>query len=189
MALTYSEMVPLGKSAPAFELRGIDEKTYSLESFKRKNALVVMFLCVHCPYVKAVQERIARIAREFTARGVQFVGINSNDTDQYPEDSIENMRLQAKEMGFEFPYLIDETQEVARAYDAVCTPDLFVFDKDLKLAYRGRIDDNWKDPTKVRRHDLQYALESLLASKPVSQDQIPSMGCSIKWRPSDAQVH
>ncbi|MBI3557501.1 MAG: thioredoxin family protein [Deltaproteobacteria bacterium] len=182
MALTYSEMVPLGKSAPNFKLPGIDGKTYSLESYKGKNAVVVMFICKHCPYVIATQDRIAALARELTPKGVQFIGINSNDTDQYPEDSPENMRLQASAVGFDFPYLIDATQEVAHAYDAVCTPDIFVFDKALKLAYRGRIDDNWKDPTKIRRHDLREALVALLAGKPVSADQIPSMGCSIKWR-------
>ncbi len=182
MALTYSEMVPLGKSAPNFKLTGIDDKTYSLDNFKGKPALVVMFICRHCPYVIATQDRIAALAREYTAKGVQFVGINSNDTDQYPEDSPENMQLQAKEAGFDFPYLIDATQEVGRAYDAVCTPDIFVFDKSLKLAYRGRIDDNWKNPNNIRRHDLQDALDALLANQPVSADQIPSMGCSIKWR-------
>ncbi|MBI3544371.1 MAG: thioredoxin family protein [Deltaproteobacteria bacterium] len=185
MALTYSEMVPLGKSAPKFELVGIDGKTYSLESFKGKSALVVMFICVHCPYVKAVEERLARLARDFSAKGAQFVAINSNDVDKYPEDSPENMQAQAKAHGFEFPYLVDETQEVARAYDAVCTPDIFVFDRNQKLAYRGRIDDSWKDPAKVKRHDLRDALEAVLAGKPASTDQIPSMGCSIKWKSAD----
>lgn len=182
MALTYSEMVPLGKSAPKFSLPGIDGKTYALEQFKGKQALVVMFICRHCPYVVAVQDRLAELAREYQAKGIQFVGINSNDTDQYPEDSPENMQRQATEVGFTFPYLIDETQEVARAYDAVCTPDIFVFDRNLKLAYRGRIDDNWKDPKKVTKRDLRDALEALLKEQPVSGDQIPSMGCSIKWR-------
>lgn len=182
MALTYSEMVPLGKSAPAFKLPGIDGKTYSLEQFKGKQALVVMFICKHCPYVVAVQDRIAALARAFSGRGVQFVAINSNDTEKYPEDSPENMKLQAEQVGFTFPYLFDETQEVGRAYGAVCTPDIFVFDKALKLAYRGRIDDSWKDEKKVTRHDLRDALEALLAGTAVSGDQIPSMGCSIKWR-------
>lgn len=183
MALTYSEMIPLGKSAPAFELRGIDGKTYSSDAFKDGKALVVMFICVHCPYVKAVEGRLAELAREFTSRGVQFVGINSNDTDQYPEDSPDNMRAQAKRLGFEFPYLLDTGQEAARAYGAVCTPDIFVFDRTRKLAYRGRIDDSWKDPTKVKRRDLRDALEAILGGRSISDDQIPSMGCSIKWRP------
>lgn len=182
MALTYSEMIPLGKSAPAFELQGIDEKTYSLDSFKGKKALVIMFICKHCPYVVAVQDRLAALAREFTPAGVQFVGINSNDVENYPEDSPENMKKQAKEVGFVFPYLFDETQEVAKAYGAVCTPDIFVFDHAFKLRYRGRIDDSWKDPKKVARQDLRDALEAVVSQKPVSEDQIPSMGCSIKWR-------
>jgi peroxiredoxin len=182
MALTYSEMVPLGKSAPNFELRGIDGKLHALASFKGKKALVVMFICRHCPYVVAVQDRIAALAKEFTPKGVQFVGINSNDTEKYPEDSPENMKLQAKTVGFDFPYLVDETQEVAKAYGAVCTPDIFVFDQEFKLRYRGRIDDSWKDPTKVSKKDMREALEALVAQRKVSDDQIPSMGCSIKWK-------
>lgn len=182
MALTYSEMVPIGKSAPDFELRGIDGKNYSLKSFTGSKALVVMFICKHCPYVVAVQDRIAKLAKEFTPKGVSFVGINSNDTDKYPEDSPENMKKQAKEVGFIFPYLLDTSQTVAKAYGAVCTPDIFVFDSKNKLAYRGRIDDSWKDESKVTRQDLKLAIEALITGKTVSQDQIPSMGCSIKWK-------
>jgi peroxiredoxin len=182
MALTYSEMVPLGKNAPNFSLPGIDGKTHSLESFAGKKSVVVMFICNHCPYVKAVQDRLAELARDYGPKGVQFVAINSNDTENYPEDSPENMKRQAEEVGFTFPYLLDESQEVARAYGAVCTPDIFVFDRNLKLAYRGRIDDNWKETSKVTRRDLSDALDALLAGTPVSKDQIPSMGCSIKWK-------
>jgi peroxiredoxin len=182
MALTYSEMIPLGKSAPAFKLKGIDGAMYASDDYKSAPALVVMFICVHCPYVKAVEGRLAELSREFGKRGVQFVGINANDTDQYPEDSPENMEAQAQRVGFEFPYLLDESQEVARAYGAVCTPDIFVFNRDRKLVYRGRIDDSWKDIAKVKRRDLRDALEAALAGKPISDDQIPSMGCSIKWR-------
>lgn len=182
MALTYSEMVPLGRSAPAFQLRGIDGKHYSTDDFKNKKALVVMFICKHCPYVVAVQDRLAALSRELSPKGVQFVGINSNDTDKYPEDSPDNMRRQAEEVGFNFPYLIDDTQEVAKAYGAVCTPDIFVFDSTQRLRYRGRIDDNWKDPAKITRRDLHDAIEAVLKGQPVSDDQIPSMGCSIKWR-------
>lgn len=182
MALTYSEMVPLGKKAPSFELNGIDGKTYSLNSFKGKKALVLMFLCRHCPYVQAVQDRIASLAKEYTAKNIQFVGICSNDFVRYPEDSPENLKRQAQEVGFDFPYLVDESQDVARSYGAVCTPDIFVFDSDFKLRYRGRIDDNWKEPKKVFRHDLHEALDTLIAGGEVSTDQIPSMGCSIKWK-------
>jgi peroxiredoxin len=182
MALTYSEMVPLGKSAPAFKLKGIDGKTHSLDGFKGKKALAVLFICNHCPYVKAIEDRLGALARDYAPKGVQFVGINSNDTDRYPEDSPELMRKQAERAGFEFPYLVDDTQEVARAYGAVCTPDIFVFDSGFKLRYRGRLDDSWKDPSKVSREDLRAALDALLAGGAVDADQIPSMGCSIKWK-------
>lgn len=126
MALTYSEMIPLGKSAPSFKLKGIDGKTYSLDQFKGSKAVVIMFICKHCPYVVATQDRLATLAKDFTAKGIKFVAINSNDAEQYPEDGPDGMRQQAEEAGFIFPYLIDETQEVAKAYDAVCTPDIFV---------------------------------------------------------------
>lgn len=182
MALTYSEMIPLGKSAPKFSLSGIDGKTYAHDGFKGKKAVVVMFLCAHCPYVKATQDRIAKLAREYSAKDVQFMGICSNDPEQYPEDAPDGLRRQAREAGFAFPYLVDESQDVARAYGAVCTPDIFVFDKDLRLRYRGRIDDSWKDPSKVARQDLREALDALLAGREVSANQLPSMGCSIKWK-------
>lgn len=182
MTLTYSEMVHLGKTAPSFKLRGIDDDWHSLEDFRGKKAVVVMFICKHCPYVIAVQDRLAALAKKFTPQETQFIGINSNDTDRYPEDSPDNMRAQAQAVGFNFPYLIDDTQEVARAYGAVCTPDIFVFDEEFKLRYRGRIDDNWKDHSKVTRRDLETALEAVLNNKDVSEDQMPSMGCSIKWR-------
>lgn len=182
MALTYSEMVPLGKSAPGFDLLGIDGKRYKLHDFDSKKALVVMFICKHCPYVIAVQDRLAKLARDFTPKGAQFVGISSNDVSRYPEDSPENMREQARKVGFDFPYLIDDAQDVARAYGAVCTPDIFVFGPDRKLKYRGRIDDSWKDESKVQKEDLRVAIEAVLSGSDVSTDQIPSMGCSIKWK-------
>lgn len=185
MALTYSEMIPLGKNAPKFELSGIDGKTYSSSDFKDKKALVVMFICVHCPYVVATQDRIASLAKKFTPKGIQFIGINSNDTDQYPQDAPDNMIKQSKDVGFDFPYLVDDTQAVARSFGAVCTPDIFVFDHNQRLVYRGRIDDSWKDPSKVTQHDLHDALEALVQSKQVSNKQMPSMGCSIKWRPNE----
>ena len=182
MALTYSEMVPLGKTAPAFSLEGIDGKRYTLEHFKGTRALVVMFICKHCPYVIAVQDRLAALAKELSPRGARFIAINSNDTSRYPEDSAENMRMQADQVGFHFPYLIDTTQGVARAYGAVATPDIFVFDGHLRLSYRGRIDDSWKDASKVTSHDLHDAIVALLEGRTVAANQIPSMGCSIKWR-------
>ncbi len=182
MALTYSEMIPLGKSAPDFKLRGIDGRNYSLADFQGAKAFVVMFICKHCPYVVAVQDRLARLAKTYQAKGARFVAICSNDTDAYPEDSIDGLKEQAAKVGFEFPYLIDEQQEVAKAYGAVCTPDLFVFDANSKLRYRGRIDDNWKDESKVSRQELAGALDAILAGVDVNEDQRPSMGCSIKWK-------
>ncbi len=182
MALTYSDMIPLGSLAPSFSLKGIDGKNCNLENFKNKKALVVLFICNHCPYVQATQDRIAALAKEFTKKEVQFVGINSNDLEQYPEDDLAHMKEQAQNVGFIFPYLLDETQEVAKAYGAICTPDTFVFDSQLKLQYRGRIDDNWKDPQKVTRQDLKDALHAILNGTAVTKDQRPSMGCSIKWK-------
>jgi len=185
MALTYSDPVQQGSLAPDFSLKGVDGKSYNLASFRDAKALVVVFMCNHCPYVIAVQERINRLAREYASRGVALIGINSNDTVKYPADNFEAMKARAREQGYVFPYVIDETQEVARAYGAVCTPDLFVFSaskEGFRLTYRGRIDDFWKDESKVSRRDLAAALDAILAGQEPSPEQIPSMGCSIKWK-------
>ncbi len=185
MALTHSQTHQLGTPAPDFRLKGVDGKTYSLKDFSQAKALVVIFMCNHCPYVIAVQERINELAKEYSKRGVALVGINSNDPVQYPSDSFEAMQARAREQGFVFPYLQDESQEVARAYGAVCTPDPFVYENEggqFKLRYQGRIDDNWKDPSAVKRRDLAETLDAILESKPVPSEQIPSMGCSIKWK-------
>jgi peroxiredoxin len=139
-------------------------------------------MCNHCPYVKAVTDRLAELHKVFSGRGVQIFGINPNDPEMYPEDSFENMIKFANEYGLEFPYLVDDTQEIAKAYDAVCTPDIYVYDKDRKLRYRGRIDDNWKDASAVTSRDLFNAIDLLLAGKEIDFKQIPSMGCSIKWK-------
>ena len=182
MALLESTMVPLRTIAHDFKLDGTDGKTYSLNCFANKKVLVIVFMCNHCPYVKAVLERLISLQNQFISHGVQFVGINSNDVIKYPDDSLENMAIIAKEKGFSFPYLIDPSQRIARAYNAVCTPDLYVYGKDRKLAYRGRIDDNWEHPKKVTQQDLKLALENILAGQLVAKEQIPSMGCSIKWK-------
>ncbi|MDP6230821.1 MAG: thioredoxin family protein [Nitrospinaceae bacterium] len=181
MALLNSTMIPLGTPAHDFALEGTDGKTYSLDSFPGRDVLVIIFMCNHCPYVKAVLKRLIDLQNEFSDRGVQLVGINSNDTVRYPDDSLDNMKVLAKENGFPFPYLVDLSQETAKAYNAVCTPDLYVYGKERKLLYRGRIDDNWEHPEKVTRQDLKSALENIIAGQPVSSKQIPSMGCSIKW--------
>ena len=182
MALLESTMPPLGTPANDFLLDGIDGKTHSLESYSEKEILVIIFMCNHCPYVKAVLKRIIALQNEFIDRGVQFIGINPNDATRYPDDSLENMKIIAKENDFSFPYLIDPSQEVAKSYDAVCTPDLYVYGKNRKLVYRGRIDDNWEDSEKVTQQDLKLALENRLSGEAITSKQIPSMGCSIKWK-------
>ena len=205
MALTYSDPVRLGTSAPEFSLLGTDGLHHHLTDFRYAKVLVVAFICNHCPYVQAIQGRLSRLARELRERSVQFVAISSNDTARYPADGLEGMRKQAAEQGFEFPYLLDETQSVARAYGAVCTPDFFVFEQvrpeafreadeesavehyrdSFKLRYRGRLDDSWKDEKAVQQEDLRQAIEALLLGNSHSLDQKeqkPSLGCSIKWR-------
>jgi peroxiredoxin len=165
-----------------FKLKGIDEKFYYPGNFSEKKILVIIFMCNHCPYVKAVIERLVMIQDKYKNNDLQIIGINPNDTKAYPEDSFENMKLFAKNYSMNFPYLFDETQEVARKYEAVCTPDIYVYDEKRKLKYRGRIDDNWKDETMVTSKDLEKAIEILLEGKEISFKQIPSMGCSIKWK-------
>lgn len=182
MALTYSQTIPFGSTAHDFSLPGIDGKTYSLASFTGAKALVLIFMCNHCPYVQACWERLVALDNEFGPQGVQFVGINSNDPANYPEDSFEKMKEYAHKYGQKFPYLCDASQAVAKAYNAVCTPDIFVYDKNQQLAYHGRIDDNWQQPEKVTRRELAEALEVLIKGEKPSSDQNPSMGCSIKWK-------
>ena len=182
MALLKSKMVELGTLAPDFNLRGVDDKMYSLKSFKDKDVLVVLFICNHCPYVKGTLDQFVALQNKHASALVQFVGINPNDAQQYPEDNFENMQKWAKAKKFSFPYLMDETQAVAKAYDAQCTPDIYVYDKDRKFAYRGRLNDNWQEPKKVKEHSLDIAIQDVLEGKKVSIKQIPSMGCSIKWK-------
>ncbi|MFA6521296.1 MAG: thioredoxin family protein [Candidatus Gracilibacteria bacterium] len=182
MALTYSQTIPFGAAAPDFSLPGIDGKTYSLADFKGKRALVIVFMCNHCPYVQAIWDRLISMQSEFSAAGAEFVGINSNDSSNYPEDGFEKMKEYAASRGQNFPYLRDESQQTAKAYGAVCTPDIFVYDSEQRLAYHGRIDDNWQEPAKVKERELAQAVEALLHGQKPSQTQKPSMGCSIKWK-------
>ncbi|GAB6054041.1 thioredoxin family protein [Magnetospira thiophila] len=172
-----------GWKAPDFSLKGIDGKTYSLADVRGPNGTLVMFICNHCPYVKAIIERLVRDAKELQALGLGVVAIMSNDTETYPDDSFDNMKRFAQQQGFTFPYLIDETQDIARAYDAVCTPDFFGFDKDLGLQYRGRLDASRKEtgPADARR-ELFEAMVQVINTGHGPAEQIPSMGCSIKWR-------
>ena len=178
----HSTMVPLGTVAHDFELHGTDGKTYSLNSFTDKEIIVIIFMCNHCPYVKAVLKRLIDLQNEFSDRGVQLIGINPNDATQYPDDSLDNMKIIAKEKKISFPYLIDSSQETAKQYNAVCTPDLYIYGEERKLLYRGRIDDNWEHPEKVTRQELKIALKNILSKQPVAYEQVPSMGCSIKWK-------
>lgn len=188
MALIYTQPPSekeLGSVAPNFSLPGVDGRMWSLADFSDKRALVVIFMCNHCPYVIAVQQRINELARHYAARGVGLVGISPNDPVRYPADSLEAMKNRAREQGYVFPYLIDETQEVARAYGAVCTPDPFVFENisgRFLLRYHGRIDDSWKEPEKVTRQELALALDAILVGRAPDGVQNPAMGCSIKWR-------
>ena len=182
MVLLHSEKTKLGSPALDFSLKGVDQKPYSLASFSDKKVLVVMFICNHCPYVQAIEDRIIQLQRDYSKKSIQLVGICSNDPTEYPDDAPQSLKTRWQEKDYRFPYLIDETQDVARAYGAVCTPDIFVYDSGRKLAYRGQLDDNWKEPEKVTRHDLREVIDLLLnGSKPPAK-QTPSMGCSIKWK-------
>ncbi|HTB22328.1 MAG TPA: thioredoxin family protein [bacterium] len=172
----------LGSPAPDFSLPGTDNKTWSLASFKDAKALCVVFSCNHCPYVKAYEGRFVALQAELGPRGFQLLAINSNDADSHPEDGFEAMQARAKEKGFNFPYLRDESQAVAHAFGAVRTPHVFLFDADRKLAYVGRIDDHWDQPDKVVRHELRDAVEDLLAGRPVAVPETFAVGCTIKWK-------
>lgn len=180
MALTESTPTPLGTPCPGFTLPAVNGLSLRLDDI-RTPGLLVVFMCNHCPYVQAVDDRINDLAKAFRGR-CTVVGIASNDALAYPEDGFAAMGERALEKGFVFPYLYDETQEVARAFGAVCTPDFFLYGADRRLAYRGRLDDSWKDPAKVTREDLRLAIEAVLAGHEVVQPQIPSLGCSIKWK-------
>jgi len=182
MALMYSEQIPFGQKAHDFSLLGIDGLTYSLKSFEGSAALVVVFMCNHCPYVQAAWDRLVALQTKYRDSGVRFVGINSNDSKNYTEDSYEKMKSYAAEKKHNFPYLVDDTQEVANAYGATCTPDIFVYDANFELAYHGRIDDNWQEVDKVTKNDLDQAISAVITATPVEKDQKPSMGCSIKWK-------
>jgi peroxiredoxin len=173
--------MPTLTTAPDFSLKGTDGKTYSLAGFKDAKALVVVFSCNHCPYVKAYEGRMIALQKDYAAKGVRFVAINSNDDTGYPDDSFENMVKRAKERGFNFPYLRDDTQQVARAYGATHTPHLFVFGPDRRLAYTGKIDDNWENPSAVKQQYLRDALDAIVAGKAPPKPETFAIGCTIKW--------
>jgi peroxiredoxin len=183
MVETQSTMLPLGTKAPHFLLPDPQGKHISSDDFKSAPALLVVFMCNHCPYVKHIQSRFAELAKEYQARGVAVVGISSNDVESYPDDSPEKMAEEIQRVGYTFPYLYDESQAVAKAYHAACTPDFFLFDKDRRLAYRGQFDDSRpRNGRPVTGADLRAALDAVLEGRPVTSDQRPSAGCNIKWK-------
>lgn len=186
MAYTESNMLPLGTKAPGFALPdAVSGKIVNLHDVAiGSRATVVMFLCNHCPYVLYVNPEIVRVVADYQPQGVSFVGISSNDATAYPEDAPDKMKIHAKEVGYTFPYLYDESQEVARAYDAACTPDFYVFDESLKLVYRGQLDASRpkRNPIPSTGEDLRAALNLVLAGKPAPDIQRPSGGCNIKWK-------
>lgn len=179
-----STVLTLGATAPDFTLTDtVSGKQMSLSELKSSKATVIMFICNHCPYVKHVSRALVRLANDYMPKGVAFIAINSNDPVQYPEDAPDKMREEALRVGYPFPYLFDETQDVARAYGAVCTPDTFIFDGDLRLVYRGQLDDTRPNSGReATAADVRAALDALLAGQPVNPVQKPSVGCSIKWK-------
>ena len=187
MALTPSTMLPLGTNAPDFRLPDTNGKIVSLADFKSAPALLVLFICNHCPYVKHIRSALADLGREYQPRGAAIVAISSNDVQTHPDDSPEKMKQEAKAAGYVFPYLYDESQSVAQAYRAACTPDIFLFDKNRKLAYRGQFDDSRPGNGRpVTGRDLRAALDAVLAGKPAPEPQTPSVGCNIKWKAGSA---
>jgi peroxiredoxin len=179
-----STMLALGTKAPDFELPDVvTGRTVSVRDFDAKRTLLVMFICRHCPYVRHVRGELARLGRDFADSELAIVGISSNDPDEYPEDAPESLAAEAREAGYAFPYLFDETQEVAKAYTAACTPDFFLFDADRALVYRGQLDDSRpSNGLPVTGEDLRAAIDAVLSDRPVTQDQRASIGCGIKWR-------
>ena len=182
MVKTASTMLPLGTKAPDFSLPNIDGKTVSLTGFSEKPALLVIFMCNHCPFVIHLRNDLAQFAAEYQKKGLAVVGVSSNDVATHPDDSPARMAEEARTAGYTFPYLYDESQQVAKAYSAACTPDFFLFDKDRRLVYRGQFDDSRPDSGRpITGADLRAACDAALAGKPVSATQKPSIGCNIKW--------
>ncbi len=187
MVQTLSKMLSLGTKAPSFRLPDPQGKWISSDDFAGAPALLVAFICNHCPYVQHIRPRFAELAREYQARGVAIVAVNSNDVQSYPDDRPEKMAEEIQQVGYTFPYVYDETQEVAKAYQAACTPDFFLFDKNRLLVYRGQFDDSRpSNGQPITGADLRAALYAVLEGRPVSTNQKPSVGCNIKWKPGNA---
>ncbi|MDH5668111.1 MAG: thioredoxin family protein [Nitrospira sp.] len=179
-----SNMLPLGTPAPPFELRDVvSGKTYNLDSFTGKSALLIMFICRHCPYVVHVEDQLAKIGRDYRDTGLGILAISSNDTERYPDDAPPKLKEMAERLSFTFPFCFDETQDVAKAYRAACTPDFYLFDGARQLAYRGQLDDSRPGNNKpVTGRDLRAAIDAVLTDAPIDRTQHPSIGCSIKWK-------
>lgn len=186
-----SVMLSLGTSAPPFALRDVvSGQVFQLDSFAGKSALLVMFLCRHCPYVLHVQDEIAKLGRDYEQSGLGIIGISSNDPGHYPDDAPERLKEMAQRLGFRFPFCFDETQDVAKAYKAACTPDFYLFDKERRLVYRGQLDDSRPGTSKpVTGRDLRAAIDALLGGTPIESHQKASIGCSIKWKPGNAPAY
>lgn len=184
MALTPSNMLPLGTKAPSFNLKNTIDDTYvSLESAKGMNGTIIMFICNHCPFVKHVNAELSQLAKDYSSKGITCIAISSNDVENYPEDAPDKMKQNAIDNDFIFPYLYDDTQSVAKAYDAACTPDFYVFDSDLKLVYRGQLDSSRPgNKIPVTGEDLRTAIDAVLNNNAISTIQKPSIGCNIKWK-------
>lgn len=184
MSKTPSNMITLGTEAPLFTLSNvITGETYTLKPSNQRKGIVIMFICNHCPYVKHVNDELIRFAKSYIPKGIECVAINSNDVEKYPQDSPENMAMTANELGYPFPYLFDETQEVAKAYHAACTPDFYLFDENLSLIYRGQLDDSRPgNDVPVTGNSLRQACDQLLDNVLISVEQKPSLGCNIKWK-------
>jgi peroxiredoxin len=186
MVMTASAMVELGTEAPDFSLPDTQGETVSLSDFDDAKALLVVFMCNHCPFVRHILDKFVELAKEYQRKGVAVVGINSNDVESYPEDRPERMVEIVQRKGFTFPYLYDATQQVAQSYHAACTPDFFLFDADRRLAYRGQMDDSRPgNNVTVTADDLRAALDAVLEGRPAPSEQRPSMGCNIKWKPGN----
>lgn len=182
MVLLESLDLPMGSSAIDFQLKNVDGEIYSLANFAEAKILVIVFMCNHCPYVQAIWQRLIDFQQEFQNQGVQLVGINPNLNPNYPDETFEKIQEYYQRYQMNFPYLQDDTQEVAKAYQAQCTPDIYVYNEERELVYHGRLDDNWREQEKVQRCDLKEYVEALIAGKILQDKQYPSMGCSIKWR-------
>lgn len=181
MALTYTPKAELGSAMPSFTLPSVAGGKVSSQDFISCKATLVMFICNHCPYVQAIEDRLLTLGKKWPAKEVGIVAICSNDAKDHPEDSFAGLKKRWQEKNYPFPYLHDESQDVARAFGAVCTPDFFLYDRKQKLFYRGRLDDSWKNPQLVQQKELEFAIAAILAGKASPTPQVPSMGCSIKW--------